>query len=121
MARKVTMVEFYKLKDVSQQALQASEEAQRLATDGSQITLKAEDEGNKEWALRFSQETAENLTKLYAKLATDCENAAEAFTGEKRWPFETFQSYWFRIGEALLDVGKLHTMMKRNGVTLVNE
>lgn len=123
MARKVTMADFQALKEAHQRLGQGVQQGAELALNGQQIVIAAELHGKAEWAQRFTDDTMRSLTEMKHRLIGDFMGAAERFTGERPAPGETIESYMPRINAVLIDSScrKLDAMMKRNGVTLVNE
>ena len=93
--------------------------AAKVAADGADIVVRAAQDGNADWALRFGEEANDNLTELYLSITAEWVAAAENFTGEKRLLFESFEGYCSRINSALDDLGSLTAMMRRNGVLFV--
>ena len=123
MARLVTMADFYSLRDAGARLEQGTAQGASLALDGCRIIEVAEQQGQEDFAKRFADTTVAQLSTFKQSLFDDFTVAASRFTGEQPVPCEPFESYLLRINEVIEDSSgmKLHLMMLRNGVTLVND
>ena len=118
MAGIVTMADFYALRDACTRLEQGTAQGVELAQDGCRIVEVASQQGQEDWAQRFADTTAAQLTAIKQSLFDDFTAAASRFTGERQIPGEPFECYLLRIKEVIADSSgmKLHCMMVRNGI-----